>query len=109
MVLLGTNLPASATSPSIKKGSIGARVSPARSSSRGMGENPQEESARVAPLAPEAPASGPAAEVSRAQEPPVSRAMVTIPSPSPLAAPLIPGHSASPDVLERALLEMTRL
>ena len=53
--------------------------------------------------------SGSAAEVSKAQEPPVSQAMVTIPYPPPPAAPLIPGPSASPDVLERALSEMTRL
>nr|XP_020199002.1 predicted GPI-anchored protein 58 [Aegilops tauschii subsp. strangulata] len=109
VVLLETNLPAPAASPSVEKGSVGARVSLARSTSRGMGENPREESAPVAPLAPEAPASGPAAEVSRAQEPAVSRAMVTIPSPCPPAAPLIPGPSASPDVLERALLEMAWL
>ena len=57
----------------------------------------------MAPLAPEAPASGSAAGVSKAQEPPVSQAMVTIPSPPPPAAPLIPGPSTSPDVLERAL------
>ena len=63
----------------------------------------------MAPLAPEAPVSGSAAEVSKAQEPPVSQAMVTIPSPPPPVAPPIPGPSASPDVLERALSEMTRL
>ena len=61
----------------------------------------------MAPLAPEAPVSGSAAEVSKVQEPPVSQAMVTIPSPPPPATPLIPGPSSSPDILERALSEMT--
>ena len=109
MVLLGANLLVAAASPPVEKGTIGAHVSPARSSSRGLGENPREESAPVAPLAPEAPASGSAAEVSKAREPLVSQAVVTIPSPPPPAAPLIPGPSASPDVLERALLEMAQL
>ena len=62
----------------------------------------------MAPLAPKAPVFGSAAEVSKAQEPPVSQAMVMIHSPPP-AAPLIPGPSACPDVLEHGLLEMTRL
>nr|XP_020188268.1 MAP7 domain-containing protein 1-like [Aegilops tauschii subsp. strangulata] len=109
VVLLGTSLPAPAASPSVEKGSVGAHVTPARSSTRGLGENPREESAPVAPLAPEAPASGSAAEVSKVQEPPVSQAMVMIPSPPSPAALLIPGPSASRDVLERALSEMTRL
>nr|XP_020195786.1 uncharacterized protein LOC109781608 [Aegilops tauschii subsp. strangulata] len=109
VVLLGTNLPAPAASPSMEKGSIGAHVSPARSSLRGLGEDPREESAPVAPLAPEAPVSSSAAEVSKAQEPPVSQAMVSIPSPPSPAALLIPGPSASPDVLERALPEIARL
>ena len=63
----------------------------------------------MAPLAPEAPVSGSAAEVPKAQEPPASQAMVTMLPPPPPAAPLAPGPSASPDVLERALSEMTRL
>nr|XP_045090175.1 actin cytoskeleton-regulatory complex protein PAN1-like [Aegilops tauschii subsp. strangulata] len=109
VVLLGTNPPAPAASPSVEKGSVGAHISPARSSSRGLGENPLEEPAPVAPLAPEAPVSGSAAEISKAQETPVSQAMVTVPSHPPPAAPLIPGPSASPVVLERALLEITRL
>ena len=62
----------------------------------------------MALLAPEALVSGPAAGVTKAQEPPVSQALVMTPSPPP-AAPLLPGPSISPDVLERALLEMTRL
>ena len=66
MVLLGTNLPAVAASRFMEKGSIGAHVSTARSSSRGLGENPREESAPVAPLAPEVPASGPGAGVPEA-------------------------------------------
>nr|XP_020171218.1 uncharacterized protein LOC109756794 [Aegilops tauschii subsp. strangulata] len=63
----------------------------------------------MAPLAPEAPVSGSAAEVSKAQEPLVSQAKVTMPPPPPPTAPLAPGPSASPDVLECALSEMTRL
>nr|XP_020147164.2 atherin-like [Aegilops tauschii subsp. strangulata] len=109
VVLLGTNLPAPAVCPSVEKGSVGAHVSPARLSSRGLGENPQEESAPVSPLAPEAPVSGSAAEVSKAQEPPVSQAMVTLSPLPPPAALLAPGPSASPNVLEHALSEMTRL
>ena len=109
MVPPGTNPPAPFASPSVEKGCVGAHVSPAHSSSRGMGENPREESAPVASLAPEAPTSGSFAEASKDQEVPASQAMVTIPSPPPPAAPLIPGPSASPDVSERALLEMTRL
>nr|XP_020169448.1 nascent polypeptide-associated complex subunit alpha, muscle-specific form-like [Aegilops tauschii subsp. strangulata] len=93
----GTNPPAPSASPSVEKGCVGAHVSPARSSSRGMGENPREESAPVASLDPEAPASGSAVEASEAQELPASQAMVTIPSPPPPAAPLIPSPSASPD------------
>nr|XP_020148407.1 atherin-like [Aegilops tauschii subsp. strangulata] len=109
VVLLGTNPPALAASPSLERGSVRAHASPARSSSRGLGENPREESAPVAPLALEAPVSGSAAKVSKAQKPPVSQAMVTIPSPPPPTAPLIPSPSASPNVLESALSEMTRL
>nr|XP_020162043.1 predicted GPI-anchored protein 58 [Aegilops tauschii subsp. strangulata] len=109
VVLPGTNLPAAATSPSMEKGSVGAHASLARSSSRGPGEHPREESAPVAPLAPAAMVSGLAAEVPKAHEPPASQAMVTMPPPPPPAAPLAPGPSASPDVLERALSEMTRL
>ena len=66
MVLLGTNLPAAVASPSMEKGSVGAHASLARSSSRGLGEHPREESAPVAPLAPEAPVFGLAAEVPKA-------------------------------------------
>nr|XP_040249647.2 actin cytoskeleton-regulatory complex protein PAN1-like [Aegilops tauschii subsp. strangulata] len=75
VVLFGTNPPAPAASPSVEKGGAGAHVSPPRSSSRGLGKNPREESTPVAPLAPEAPASGSAAEVSKAQEPPASQAV----------------------------------
>nr|XP_020162044.1 cyclin-dependent kinase inhibitor 1C-like [Aegilops tauschii subsp. strangulata] len=109
VVLPGTNLPVAATSPSVETGSIGAHASLARSSSRGPGEHPREESAPVAPLAPAALVSGLATEVPKAHEPPASQAMVTIPPPPPPAAPLAPGPSASPDVLEHALSEMTRL
>nr|XP_020189660.1 microtubule-associated protein 4-like [Aegilops tauschii subsp. strangulata] len=109
VVPLGANAPTPAASPSVEKGSVGAHVSPPRSSSRGLGKDPREESSPVAPLAPKAPVSGSVAEVSKAQEPPVSHAVVTTPSPPPPAALLIPGPSASPDVLERALLEMAQL
>nr|XP_020175120.1 vegetative cell wall protein gp1-like [Aegilops tauschii subsp. strangulata] len=109
VVLLGTNPPTPAASSSVEKVSVGAHVSPAQSPSQGLGKDPREESAPVAPLAPESPVSGSAVEVSKAQEPPVSQAVVTIPSPPPPAAPLIPVPSASPDVLERALLEMAQL
>ena len=64
--------------------------------------------APVAPLAPEAPVADAAAEVPKAQEPPVSQAMATLPPP-PSAAPLVPGPSASSDVLDRALSEMAQL
>nr|XP_020192899.1 predicted GPI-anchored protein 58 [Aegilops tauschii subsp. strangulata] len=104
----GAEPSAAAATPFVKKGSDGTRSSPARSSSRGLEEHPRGESAPVAPLAPEALVSGPAAGVPEAQESPVSQALVMTPSPPP-AAPLLPGPSVSPDVLESALLEMTRL
>ena len=63
----------------------------------------------MSPLAPKVPASGSVAEVPKAQEPPVSQAMVTMSPPPPAAAPLIPSPFASPDVLEPALSEMTQL
>ena len=63
----------------------------------------------MAPLAPEAPASGSAAEVPKAQEPSASQAIVTmLPLPYSVAL-LTPDSSASPDVLERALSAMTLL
>ena len=68
MVLLGTRTPAVAAPLSMDKGSDSARASPARSSSRGLGEHPREESAPVAPLAPEVPTSGSGAGVPEAQE-----------------------------------------
>ena len=64
--------------------------------------------APMAPLAPEVPVPDAAAEVPKAQEPPVSRAMVTLPPP-PSAALLVPGPSASSGVLDRALSEMAQL
>ena len=60
--------------------------------------------APVAPLAPEVPVPDAAAEVPKAQEPPVSRAMVMLPSPPP--ASLVPGSSASSAVLDHALSEL---
>nr|XP_020188356.1 proline-rich protein 36-like [Aegilops tauschii subsp. strangulata] len=104
----GAEPSAAAAPPSVKKGSDDTRISPAWSSSRGLEEHPRGESAPVAPLALEALVSSPAAGVPKAREPPVSQALVTTSSPPP-PAPLIPGPSASPDVLERALLHMTRL
>ena len=62
----------------------------------------------MAVLAPAVMFPDAAAEVPKAQEPPVSQAMATL-SPPPSAAPLVPGPSASPDVLERALSEMAQL
>nr|XP_020192514.1 transcription initiation factor TFIID subunit 3-like [Aegilops tauschii subsp. strangulata] len=98
----GAEPSAVAAPPSAKKGSDGTRTSPARSSSQGLGEHPHEGSAPVAPLALEALVSGPAAGVTKAEEPPVSQALVTTSSPPP-AAPLLPGPSVSPDVLEPTL------
>ena len=62
----------------------------------------------MALLAPEVLLPDAVAEVPKAQEPPVSQAMATLPPP-PSAAPLVPGPSASLDVLERALSEMSQL
>nr|XP_020170404.1 translation initiation factor IF-2-like [Aegilops tauschii subsp. strangulata] len=106
---LETKSPAAAAPPSAGKGGNSARASPAQSSSRGLGERPQEEATPVAPLAPEVPTSGSVAEVPKAQELPASQAMVMTSPPPPSAALLSPGHSASPDVLERALSAMTPL
>ena len=61
----------------------------------------------MAPLAPEVPAPDVVAEVTKAQEPPVSRAVVTLP-PSPPAL-LVSGPSASSPVLDRALSELGQL
>nr|XP_020200442.1 microtubule cross-linking factor 1-like [Aegilops tauschii subsp. strangulata] len=94
---------------STDKGSDDARTSPARSSSRGLGEHPREESAPVAPLAPDVPTPGSVAEIAKAQEPLSSQAMVRTSPPPPSVALLPPGPSASPDVLERALSAMTLL
>ena len=109
MVLLGTGPPTAAAPLSMDKGSNGARASPARSSSRGLGEHTREESAPVAPLAPDVPTPGSVVEIAKAQEPPSSQAMVTTSPPPTSAALLSPGPSASPDVLERALSAMTLL
>nr|XP_040251756.1 protein WEAK CHLOROPLAST MOVEMENT UNDER BLUE LIGHT-like 1 [Aegilops tauschii subsp. strangulata] len=98
---------AAAAPPSVRKGGDSTRTSPARSPSRDQGECRHEESAPEAPLAPEVPMSGSAAEIPKAQEPLVSQALVTASPPSP-AAPLFPGSSASSAVLERALSEMTQ-
>ena len=109
MVLLGTKSPAAAAPSSAGKGSESARASPARSSSRDLGERPPEEAAPVAPLGPEVPTSGSVAGVPKAHEPPASQVMVTmLPPPSP-AVLLTPDPSSSADVLERALSALTLL
>ena len=109
VVLLGTKSPAVAAPSSAGKGSESTRASPARSSSRDLGERPLEEAAPMAPLAPKAPASGSAAEVPKAQEPSASHAIVTM-LPLPSSATLLsPDSSTSPDILERALSVMTLL
>ena len=66
------------------------------------------ESAPMAPLAPEVPASGAADEVPAAPELVISQGLVTASSP-PTAAPPLPGPSAPTAVLEHALPEMTQL
>ena len=109
MVLLEPRSPPAAAPLSMDKGGDGAHASPARSSSRGLGEHPREESVPVAPLAPEVPTSGSVAEVPKAQELPASQAMVTKSPPPPSAALLSRGPLASLDVLERALSAMTLL
>nr|XP_020190664.1 atherin-like [Aegilops tauschii subsp. strangulata] len=109
VVLLETGSPPAAASPSMGKGSSVARASPAHSSSQKLGEHSQEESAPVAPLAPDVPTPSLVAETAKAQEPPSSQDMVTTTPPPPSAALLLPGPSASPDVLERALSVMTLL
>ena len=101
--------PSAAVAPSsMGRGGDGVRTSPARSSSRGLGGHPREELAPMALLAPEVLLLDAAAEVPKAQEPPVSQAMATLPPP-PSAAPLVPGPSASAGVLEHALSEMAQL
>nr|XP_020172929.1 dynactin subunit 1-like [Aegilops tauschii subsp. strangulata] len=105
----GADPSAAAAPPSVGKGSDSARTSLAQSASRGPEGHPREESAPVALLAPEALMPGAGAEIPKAQEPPASQAMVTLSPLPPPAAPLVPSPSASPDILERALSEMTRL
>ena len=97
-----------AAPPSTEKGGDITRTSPARSLLRGQEEYHREESAPVAPLAPEVPVPGLADEVPKAQEPLISQALVTTPPPPP-AAPLAPGSSASSAVLKRALSVMAQL
>nr|XP_040258203.1 tol-Pal system protein TolA-like [Aegilops tauschii subsp. strangulata] len=97
-----------ATPPSSEKGGGSTRTSPARSPSRGQGRHHREESAPVAPLAPEVPAPVSADEVLEALEPLISHAQVTT-SPPPSAALLAPSPSASSIALERFLSDMARL
>nr|XP_020171538.1 MAP7 domain-containing protein 1-like [Aegilops tauschii subsp. strangulata] len=97
-----------AAPPSAEKGGDSTRTSPAWSPSRGQEEHHREESAPVAPLAPEVPVAGSADEVPKAQEPLISQALVTTPPPPP-AAPLAPSSSASSAALECVLSEMAQL
>ena len=97
--------PAVAAPSSAGKGGDDDRTSPAQSSSRGLGERPGEMPTPTAPLAPEVPELDAIAEVPKAQEPPVSQAVAMLP-PSPPAAPLVLGPSASTNVLDRALSEI---
>ena len=61
----------------------------------------------MALLAPEVLLLDATAEVPKAQEPPVSRVVVTLPPPPPRL--LVSGSSVSSDVLERALSRMVQL
>ena len=103
----GTEPSVEAAPPSMEKGNDSSRTSPALSPSRSLEGRHLEESAPEAPLAPEVPMYGSAAEVPEAQEPLVSQALVTMSPPPP--APLLTRSSASSAVLERALSEMTQL
>ena len=94
--------------PSAEKGGSSARISPARSSSRGQEEHYRVGSAPMAPPAPEVPAPGAADEVPAAPEPVISQTLVMM-SPPPTAAPPLLGSFAPAAVLERALSEMTQL
>nr|XP_040258458.1 MAP7 domain-containing protein 1-like [Aegilops tauschii subsp. strangulata] len=97
-----------AAPPSAEKGGGSTRTSPARSPSRGQGRHHREESAPVAPLAPEVPTPGSTDEIPKTLEPLISHAQVTT-SPAPSAALLAPGSSASSTTLERVLSEMAQL
>ena len=96
-----------AVPPSTEKEGSSARVSLARSSSRGQEEHRHVESVPMAPLAPEVPALGAADEVPAAPEPAVSQALVMMSLPPTVASPL-PDPSTPAAVLERALSEMTQ-
>ena len=97
-----------AAPPSAEKGDDSARTSPARPPSRGQEEHRREESAPVAPLAPEVLVPGSADGVPKALEPLISQVLVTTPPPPP-AAPLALGSSASSTVLEHVHSEMAQL
>lgn len=108
VTLSGAESSAVAAPSSVGSGGDDSRTFPARSSSRGLEERPGGASAPTAPLAPEVPVLDAIAEVPKAQEPPVSQAVVMLPPPLS-AAPLVPGLSASSDVLDRALSEIVQL
>nr|XP_020193175.1 MAP7 domain-containing protein 1-like [Aegilops tauschii subsp. strangulata] len=103
----GADSSAAAAPSSVGKGGDDAHASPARSSSRGLEERPGGVPAPAALQAPEVPVPDADAKVPKAQEPPVSQAIVTLPPPAP--APLVPGSSASSPVLDRALSELGQL
>ena len=111
-----TQQPAVATPPLAPKGGDGAHASPARSSSRGLVDRPQEKEISTAKPAPEVPTPSSPADVSMAQEPlvPSSAAAsaqataVTLPPPPPIM-PLALDPSDAHDVLGEALSALTRL
>ena len=94
--------------PFVEKRGDSTCTSPARSPSRGQEEHRQEESAPMAPPAPEVSAPASADEVPRAPEPSIFQALVMT-SPPPAAVPLAPSSSASSIVLERVFSGMTKL
>nr|XP_020185103.3 caldesmon-like [Aegilops tauschii subsp. strangulata] len=107
--------PGLAAPPLVQRGGEGTPTSPARSSSRGLADHPEEEVASLAKLAPEAPISGSPADVTKAKKPHVSpfaivssQVLIT-PQPPPPVMPLVRGPYASPDALEEALSALTQL
>nr|XP_040254228.1 nascent polypeptide-associated complex subunit alpha, muscle-specific form-like [Aegilops tauschii subsp. strangulata] len=112
----GTLQPIAAAPPPVRKGSDGAHASPARSSSRGPVDWPQEKATSTAKAAPEAPIPSSPADVPRVQEPPVSsstatsaQATTTTLPPPLLIMPLARDPSTSHDALEEAFSALTRL
>nr|XP_020162371.1 translation initiation factor IF-2-like [Aegilops tauschii subsp. strangulata] len=110
-----TQQPGRAAHPPAQKGGNSPRASPARSSSRGPEERPQEKATSTNKPAPEAPVLSSPAEVSQALELLASSSatinsqilVTTLPPPS--VTPLACDPSASPNALEKALSALTRL